>query len=150
MKIINKDNFFGTACTIYAVLSLSKIGLEYIVQGSYGSYQENLLTMFLLSVLGTFVISQHYRFDKYPLLAVIIGQYVALVAVVLLLTWVSGKFHAIHENAYWDMFWSFSIPYAILVVLYYTKLFYEIRCANRALQEVKKLSGNKAKDKEGQ
>lgn len=150
MKIINKHNFWGTVCTIYAALSLSKVVLEYLAQGIYGIYQENLLTMFLLSVIGTFVISQHYRFNKYPLLAVIVGQYVALIAIVLFLTWVSGKFHTLHENAYRDMFCSFSIPYVILVVLYYTKLFYEIRCANKALQEVKKLSGNRAKDSENE
>lgn len=138
MKIINRQNFIGTVCTVYTLLSLSKIGLEYIAQGVFGSYQENLLAMFFLSLLATFVLSQYYRFQKYPLLAVILGQYVVLTAVVMLMTWVSGKFTTLHEDAYRDMFLSFTIPYAILVVIYYAAMFHEIKCANKALQEVKK------------
>lgn len=137
MKIINKQNFFSTVCVIFTILMLGKIGLEFLVQGIFGDYQGNILLMFLLSLLATFVLSQHYRFQKYPLLAVIIGQYVLLIAFVMFITWLGGRVEPLHEDGYRDMFLSFSIPYFIGVILYYGAVFYEIGRANKALQELK-------------
>lgn len=137
MKIINKQNFFSTVCVIFTMLLLGKIGLEFLMQGLFGNYQGNILLMFLLSFLATFVLSQHYRFQKYPLLAVIVGQYVLLIAFVMFITWLGGQAEPLHEDGYRDMFLSFSIPYLIGVVIYYGTVFHEIGRANRALQELK-------------
>lgn len=137
MKIINKKNFFATVCVIFTMLMLGKIIVEFLAQGIFGNYQGNLLTMFLLSFLATLVLSQHYRFQKYPLLVVIIGQYVLLIALVMFITWLGGQMEPLHENGYRDMFLSFSIPYFIGVVIYYGAVFHEIKRANKTLQELK-------------
>lgn len=137
MKIIHKQNFFATVCVIYTLLVLGKLVLEYITQGAWGNYQGNLLVMFVLSMLAVFVLSQYYRFQKYPLLAVIIVQYLVLIGGVMLFTWISGFFAPLHEDGYRDMFLSFSIPYAIGVVVYYTSLFHEVRTVNRMLKQIK-------------
>ena len=137
MKIVNKQNFFPTVCVVFTLLVLGKIVFEYIVQGAWGNYQGNLLTMFVLSVAAVFVLSQYYRFQKYPLLAVILVQYLVLIGGVLLFTWISARFEPIHENGYRDMFISFSVPYGIGVVVYYTVMFHEIRSVNRVLREIK-------------
>ena len=137
MKIIDKRNFFTTGCVIFTMLVLAKLVLEFLVQGMWENYQANLLTMFFLSFLATFVLSQHYRFQKYPLLLIIVGQYALLVAFVMFITWLSGRAETLHEGAYRDMFLSFTIPYFIGVVIYYGAVFYEIGRANRALQELK-------------
>lgn len=137
MKIITKQNFFSTVCVVYTMLVLGKLGLEFLTQGVWGSYQGNLLVMFVLSALAVFVLSQYYRFRKYPLVAVIIVQYLVLVGGVLLFTWVSGFFAPLHENGYRDMFLSFSIPYAIGVVIYYTALLHEIKKVNRMLKKIR-------------
>ena len=138
MKIINKKNFFSTVCVVYTLLVLGKLVLEYIVQGVWGNYQGNLLLMFVLSALAVFVLSQYYRFQKYPLIAVIVGQYLVLIGGVMLFTWISGFFEPMHEHGYRDMFLSFSIPYVLWVVAYYTRMFREVRAANRALGKIKK------------
>lgn len=137
MKIINRQNFFATGCVIFTMLVIGKLILEFLVQGLWENYQENLLIMFLLSFLATFVLSQHYRFQKYPLLLVIMGQYVLLIAFVMFITWLSGRIEPLHEDGYRDMFLSFTIPYFIGVVVYYGAVFHEIGRANRALQELK-------------
>lgn len=137
MKIIDRHNFFGIVCSIYTILSLSKIILEAIVQGVFGNYQENLLLMFFLSLAATFVLSQYYRFQEYPLLLCIAVQYVALIALVMLITWISGQFHPLHEDAYKDMFWSFTVPYVVGVIIYYISLFHEIKRANQSLKKIK-------------
>lgn len=137
MKIIDKKNFLPTVCTVYTALVLSKMLLEYMTLGLWENYQRNLLVMFVLALLSTFVLSQYYRFQKYPLLAVIVVQYLVLVCGVLLFTWISGFFEPLHENGYRDMFLSFSIPYGVGVIVYYAMLFHEVRSANRVLQNIK-------------
>lgn len=137
MKIINKQNFFPTVCVVYTLLVLGKLVLEYIVRGLWENYQGNLLVMFVLSVLAVFVLSQYYRFQKYPLLAVIVVQYLVLIGGVMLFTWISGFFEPLHENGYRDMFLSFSVSYAIGVVIYYAALFHEVKTVNRMLRQIK-------------
>lgn len=137
MKIINRQNFWSVVCIVFTVLLFGKIFLEFIVQGDFGNYQENILVMFGLSLLATFVLSQYYRFQKYPLLVVILGQYILLIGVVMLITWVSGWFNELHENAYRDMFLSFTVPYVIGVIIYYAAVFHEIKSANQTLKEIK-------------
>lgn len=138
MKIIDGKNFFPTVCTVYTILVMGKMLVEYIGLGIWEDYQGNLLTMFILALLSTFVLSQYYRFRNYPLLVVIVVQYLVLVSGVLLFTWISGFFSPLHENGYRDMFLSFSIPYGVGVAVYYAALFHEIRSANRVLQQIKK------------
>lgn len=137
MKIIHKQNFFSTVCVVFTLLVLGKLILEYIAQGVWGNYQGNLLMMFVLSVLAVFVLSQYYRFQKYPLLAVIVVQYLVLIGGVMLFTWISGFFEPLHENGYRDMFLSFSVPYVIGVVIYYVALFHEVKTVNKALEQIK-------------
>lgn len=137
MRTIDRHNFWGVVCTVFTLLMLGKILLELIVQGVFGNYQINILLMFGLSLLATFVLSQYYRFQKYPLLVVILGQYILLIGIVMLITWISGRFNELHKNAYRDMFLSFTIPYAIGVIIYYAAVFHEIKSANQALKEMK-------------
>ncbi|MDD6395601.1 MAG: hypothetical protein PUB37_05380, partial [Firmicutes bacterium] len=72
MKIINKENFFPTVCVIYTILSLSKILLEWIMLGSFGSLQMNFLEMFVITMVATLVLSQHYRLQKLPFVMLLI------------------------------------------------------------------------------
>ena len=137
MKIINRQNFWSVVCIVFTILLFGKILLELIVQKIFGNYQENILIMFGLSLLATFVLSQYYRFQKYPLLVVILGQYILLIAVVMFITWLGGRFSELHKDAYRDMFLSFTIPYVIGFIIYYAAVFHEIKSANRALKEIK-------------
>lgn len=138
MKIIHKQNFFSIVCVIFTLLALGKIVLEAIVMKRFGNEQENFLMMFLLSLLATAVLSQHYRFQNFPLPIMIIVQYLLLIAGVMLITWLTSLFEPLHEDAYRDMFLSFTIPYAIGAAVYYISLFYEVGRANRTLKEIRR------------
>lgn len=141
MKLIDKSNFISTICVVFTCLVLGKIVVEALFAGIFGNEQENLLLMFGFSALGTFVLSQHYRLERFPLVAVMVGQYALLMAAVMLVTWISGFFVELHEDAYRDMFWSFTIPYVIAAAVYYISLYFEIKKANRLLQEVREIGG---------
>lgn len=145
MKMIDKKNFFPVVCVIFTVLVLGKILLETAVQGIWGNYQGNILMMFFLSLFGTFVLSQHYRFQKLPLLAVIIIQYLVLLCIVVVLVWVSSFFEPVHEAGYRDMVLSFSIPYGIAAAVYYISFFCEVRRVNQTLEKIRRNQDEKTK-----
>ena len=126
MKIINKKNFIPIVCTIFTVLVIFKIVFEAVFQHTFESVQQNILFMLMMSIIGTFVISQHYRLQKLPLVLVIIIQYLFLITFVMLFTWFTSFFEELAFYAYRDMFLSFTIPYIIFAVLYYVNLFIEI------------------------
>lgn len=137
MKIISKKEFMPTVCVCYTILSLGKIIVEYMTQGRFGNFQANMLVMFVISLAATFVLSQHYRFERFPLLAVILVQYLLLLAGVMTFIWLSSFWTEVHPDGYHDMFWSFTIPYIIGAGVYYLGLFHEIKKADRLLQEYK-------------
>ncbi len=138
MKIIDKKTFIPIVCVVYTILSISKIVLEAIVQNKFGNYQSNMLMMFFLSFIATLVLSQHYRLQQIPMAIAIILQYLVLIGVVLLITWISGFYSNLHSNAYRDMFLSFTIPYAIGAAIYYLNVFWEVKKANQILKNLKK------------
>ncbi len=141
MKIINKSNFIPTVCVVYTMLSMGKILIEWLNDGIFGNYQQNLIAMLVISVLTTFVLSQHYRLDRFPLLVVIVLQYVILLAVIMGFTWISSFFGELHPDGYVDMFRSFTIPYMIGAAVYYIELFMGIRKTDKLLQKYKERTG---------
>lgn len=142
MKVIKKREFIPTVCVIYTILSIAKIVLEAIMQGNFGGYQVNLLEMLFLAFLATFVLSQHYRLAHLPLAVVALVQYIVLIAVVMLITWITGKFTQLHTDAYRDMFWSFTIPYVVFAAAYYVALYIEVKRANYLLKQFKEEQNN--------
>lgn len=146
MRIINKRNFFPIVSVVFTILVLSKILLEAIVQNVFGGYQENLVLMFLLSLLATLVLSQHYRFQSFPLLVVMLLQYLLLIGVVMLITWLASFFEPLHEDGYRDMFLSFSIPYLAGSVIYYISLFFEIRRVDQAIKDIRRCQNEKSQE----
>ena len=146
MKLINKQNFFPTVCVIFTLLVLGKILLEAVIGGIFTDYQKNLLVMFGLSLIATFILSQHYRFGELPLLVVILGQYAILIGAVMLITWLSSFFEPLHTNGYRDMFLSFTIPYVIGAAVYYVSLFCETRRINKELEKIRRCQNDRYKE----
>lgn len=138
MKLIHKKNFFSSVCEIFTVLALSKIALEAAARGSFDGDQVNIVTIFLLSVLAVFVLALHYQFQKVPLPLVIALQYLFLLGAAFAMVWAGSLKEPLHENAYRDMFFSFTIPYIIGAVIYYVSFFRKVRRANKYLEEIRR------------
>ena len=84
MKIIDRKNYFATVCEVYAMLSIGKILLEAFTHYKWGIDQMNFIFMFVVSLAATFVLSQHYRLDRFPLPLVILGQYLVILGAIML------------------------------------------------------------------
>lgn len=138
MKIINKKNIVPVVCMTYTFISMILTLLEVITKGKVNPTQLNMFLCLLLSILGVLVLSQHFRLERFSPLAMVIIQYVAAVAIILISLKAASYVTDVHPNGYRDMILSFSIPYFIGAVVYYISLMLEVRKQNRILEKIKK------------
>lgn len=138
MKLINKRNIIPIVCITYTVVSMTLTIYEIIAKGEINPTQLNMFLFLALSLLGVGVLSQHYRFEKFSPLTIIIAQYVVAEALILISLKTASFFVDIHPDGYWDMTISFSIPYLLGAVVYYIWLQIELRKQNRLLEKIKK------------
>lgn len=137
MKLIHKKNVIPVICITYTIVSIVLTTYEVIANGKMNPTQLNMFLFLLLSILGVAVLSQHYRFEKFSPLAMIILQYLIAVAVILIALKAASFFVEIHPDGYKDMVISFSIPYVIGAVIYYICLRLEVRKQNQLLKQIK-------------
>lgn len=137
MKLITKKNIISIICITYTVMSISLTIFEIIVNGKIKPTQLNIFLFLILSILGVVILSQHYRLEKFSPLTMIIIQYVIAVAVIIVSLWIASNFVDIHPDGYRDMTLSFSIPYFIGTIIYYTALRIEVRKQNTLLHNIK-------------
>lgn len=137
MKLINKKNVIPIVCTTYTVVSIVLTIYEMIVNKKINPTQLNVFLFLILSILGVGILSQHYRFEKFSPLMMIIIQYSIAVAVILVTLKVASFLVDIHPDGYRDMTVSFSIPYFIGTVIYYICLRLEVRKQNYLLEKIK-------------
>ncbi len=138
MKLINKRNVIPIICITYTVVSVTSTIFEIISKREMNPTQLNMFLFLILSILGVGVLSQHYRFERFSPLSMIILQYVIAVAIIVISLWIASFFVDIHPDGYKDMTLSFSIPYIIGAVIYYICLRFEVRKQNRLLINIKK------------
>lgn len=134
--MITRKNFLPTLCVVYTIIVLTKLILEAVMGHTDTYYTQNLLFMFVVSFAAISVLSLHSFLQNIPLLFVIIGQYLLLIAFVeggLLLI---SLFTPVSPDGYLEMFLSVSIPYGIGAAIYYIEYFREVKKMNHLLQEI--------------
>ena len=137
MKLVNRKNVISVLCVTYTVISILLTIINILIEGEMNSTQLNIFTCLLLSILGVGVLSQHYRLERFSPLAMVIIQYLAAVAVILISLKAASYFTYVHPGGYRDMVISFSVPYFIGAVIYYISLMLEVRKQNRILEKIK-------------
>ncbi len=142
MKLINKRNVIPIICITYTVVSVTLTIFEIINKSEINPTQLNIFFFLILSILGVGVLSQHYRFERFSPLTMIILQYVIALAVIVISLWTASFFVDIHPDGYKDMTLSFSIPYFIGAVIYYVCLRLEVKEQNKLLRNIKKKGVN--------
>ncbi|BCN30378.1 DUF6608 family protein [Anaeromicropila herbilytica] len=143
MQLINRKNFISIVCTVYTIISLSKIILEAMQGYKDPYYVENFITIFFISLGATFVLGLHYYLQNVPLTIVILGQYIFLLGIIMLSIWIESHFQKMASTAYRDMFLSFTFPYIIGAIIYYVSIMLQMRKANKTLEEINKGGGKK-------
>ena len=131
MKLVNRKNVISVICVTYTVISILLTIINILIEGEMNSTQLNIFTCLLLSILGVGVLSQHYRLERFSPRAMVIIQYLAAVAVILISLKAASYFTYVHPGGYRDMVISFSVPYFIGAVIYYISLMLEVRKQHR-------------------
>ena len=134
--MIDRHNFWSIVSGVFTCLLMGKIILEGITGFHDKYYIENILTMFVITVVATAILSMHKFLRNVPLLLVMLLQYVALIGSVMGGVWVVSHFTDMDMNAYRDMFLSVTIPYIVLAGVYYISFFREVKKANKLLAEI--------------
>lgn len=142
MRIINKKNVIPIICITYTVISIGYTIFEIIINGKMNPTQLNIFLFLVLSILGVAVLSQHYRFNRFSPLAMIIMQYMIAEIIILASLKIASFFVDIHPDGYRDMTLSFSVPYLIGALIYYIRLRLEVKKQNQLLHIIKEQKGN--------
>lgn len=137
MRLIHKKNVIPIICISYTILSIVYTVYEIIVTGSMNATQLNIFLFLFLSILGVGVLSQHYRFDRFSPLTMILLQYLLAETVILGGLKIASCFVDIHPDGYRDLSVSFTIPYVIGAVIYYVCLWLEVKKQNRILEQIR-------------
>ena len=143
MRIINKKNVIPIICITYTVISIGYTIFEIIINGKMNPTQLNIFLFLVLSILGVAVLSQHYRFNRFSPLAMIIMQYMIAESIILASLRIASFFVDIHPDGYRDMTLSFSVPYLIGALIYYIRLRLEVKKQNQLLHIIKEQKGNR-------
>lgn len=144
MRIINKKNVIPIICITYTVISIGYTIFEIIINGKMNPTQLNIFLFLVLSMLGVAVLSQHYRFNRFSPLAMIIMQYMIAESIILASLRIASFFVDIHPDGYRDMTLSFSVPYLIGALIYYIHLRLEVKKQNQLLRIIKEQKGNRS------
>ena len=128
-----------TVCTVYTCVVIWKVIVETLQGVIDVQYGKNLLIMFLITCLATAILYSYEKLQRFPLVPVIIGQYVLIIGIVL-----GGSFFAekigitqIDVGGYRDLFISVTVPYGVGAIIYYVVFFINIRKANQMLQKLR-------------
>ena len=143
MRIINKKNVIPIICITYTVISIGYTIFEIIINRKMNPTQLNIFLFLVLSILGVAVLSQHYRFNRFSPLAMIIMQYMIAESIILASLKIASFFVDIHPDGYRDMTLSFSVPYLIGALIYYIRLRLEVKKQNQLLHIIKEQKGNR-------
>lgn len=145
MKLINRKNYIPVVCMVFTVWSALKLVFEGLSGMPDDSYIENFATLLILSAIGVAILAIHPRFLKFPFWLVVCVQYAVLIALVMASVWVEGHFCKLAGTAYRDMFWQVTVGFFVLAVVYFFWCRFEVKKANRQLQELIKMTGGTKK-----
>lgn len=132
--MIDRHNFWSTVSGVFTCLLIFKVISEGITGQRDAYYIENILTIFIITVVATFILSAHKYFPDAPAILVMLLQYLALIGSVMGAIWIASPFIDIHPYAYRDMFCSVTAAYVILAGIYYISFFRKVKKANEMLE----------------
>ena len=134
--MIDKHNFWSIVCSVFTCLLIGKVLWEAVNGHRDVYYIENILTLFGITVVATFILSMHKYMQNVPVLFVMVLQYAVLIGCVMGGIWLGSHFTEMNPDGYRQMFWSVTIPYVVLAGIYYMSFFWEVKRANVMLSKL--------------
>lgn len=136
MKLINKHNFISIVCMSFTFIVCGKLLFEKITGFTDRYYTENIFTCLGFSVIITAVLALHFYLQRFPLIPVLIAQYIIVLAAVIGFVELADVISGTQTNAMWQMILSVTIPFIVSAVVYYIAFFRGIKKANSIIAEL--------------
>ncbi len=122
-------------CCAYALVSVGGAIVNQIF--GFQTNNVNVMIMFVLCLIGTFVLYLHRLFDKFSPLFMIIVQYVAACGLCALFIWILSLFLGpVSARSWFELWRSFTIPYVVLAAFYYWRVFSEAKKQDSLIREI--------------
>lgn len=135
MRLLKGKEIPITICISYTIISVSTSILEMCMGISVRTHS-NTIVMLIWTSIAVGILSLHYLFEKLSPILMIFIQYILAMGLVFLTVLATNLLEPISEGGLWDVFLSFSIPYAIGAVLYYISVFSYAKRQNKLLEEI--------------
>lgn len=139
--------YVQAVCMIYTCGVIGKVIVENVQKTTDLHYGRNLLVMFLITCFATAVLASYEKLQRFPLIPVVIGQYVFVIGIVLGGVFLAQKtgITQVDPGGYRDLFLSVTVPYSLGAIIYYVIFFMDIKKANQMIQVLQKTETNNRK-----
>ena len=131
----------GICCDpLFTCFFFAKIIIEnLILNAPDNNYVENCVTAFILCIVVTGLFALAPKMSHLPLWTVQLTGHICILIVLMLCIWIEHFFVELSLSAYRDMFWSFTFCYFPVVVIYYLKMYHDIKKGNEDLEYIQDL-----------
>lgn len=137
MKLINKRNFIPIVCMSFTLIVCGKLLIEKMAGFTDRHYTENIFTCLVFSVMITAVLALHNHLQRFPLIPVLIGQYVFIIGLVAGFVKLVDLMAGTSTNSLWQMLLSVTVPYVVSAAVYYIAFFRHIKKANSIISQLR-------------
>ncbi len=136
MKLINRKNFISIVCISFTLVVCGKLILEGLMGFTDKNYTMNIFAILGFSIIITAVLALHFYLQKFPLIPVLIGQYLGVVGLTVAFVKITDFIADTETNAMIQMIASVTIPFIISAIVYYIAFFRQVNKANDILSEI--------------
>ena len=136
MKLINRKNFISIVCISFTLIVCGKLILEGLMGFTDKNYTMNIFAILGFSIIITAVLALHFYLQKFPLIPVLIGQYLGVVGLTVAFVKITDFIADTATNAMIEMIASVTIPFVISAIVYYIAFFRQVNKANDILSEI--------------
>ena len=136
MKLINRKNFISIVCISFTLVVCGKLILEGLMGFTDKNYTMNIFAILGFSIIITAVLALHFYLQKFPLIPVLIGQYLGVVGLTVAFVKITDFIADTATNAMIEMIASVTIPFVISAIVYYIAFFRQVNKANDILSEI--------------
>lgn len=136
MKLINRKNFISIVCISFTLVVCGKLILEGLMGFTDKNYTMNIFAILGFSIIITAVLALHFYLQKFPLIPVLIGQYLGVVGLTVAFVKITDFIADTATNAMIQMIASVTIPFIISAIVYYIAFFRQVNKANDILSEI--------------
>lgn len=130
------ENLFFMILFSYTAVSVGGVIANMIAGTQINNF--NVLLMFILCVIASFVLSLSGLFENISPLVMMIIQYLVALGLGAVVIYIVSFFEPIAPGGWFDLFRSFTIPYIILAAIYYISVFVDTRKKDAQIKELQK------------